>query len=345
LYSGEKQIMKTRYFSFLLILSFLASGCSKYGYVQLKYPTAPEAVLPSSIKSIAVVNRSLVPKTDQDKHNAITEAILTGEVAGSDKLASDECVKAVFDGLNGFHDIKIVYPPTSHLTGTGTRSTPDPLSWARVRGICDSSNADVLLVLEMFDSNSDVLISSVTNTVGSVLAGNAGVPPPPAQIRMNVVSYWRLYDPREEKITDQYETRNYMTFNSTGLLNLPPPEALPQTAYDAGDRYAQRFLPGYYYVKRDLYKRGKGAYKEQFRTAFRKTEVANWEGAAAIWSVIANSATGKNAGRACLNMAVCCEVLGKTKEALVWAKKGYEDYGNRLARDYANILSRRLNDE
>jgi hypothetical protein len=337
-------VMKLRYYSFLLIVSLLACSCSKYGYVQLKYPTAPEAVLPSGIKNIAVVNRSLVPK-GENQHNSITEAIISGEVAGSDKLASDQCVKAVFDDLNGFHEISIVYPPTSRLTGSGTRTVPDPLSWARVRGICDSSKADVLLVLEMFDSNSDVLLGSVTNVVGNVLAGNTSVPPPAPQIRMNVVSYWRLYDPREEKIIDQYETRHFMTFAPSGPLNLPPPEALPQTAYAAGDRYALRFIPGYYYVKRDLYKRGKGEYKEKFKTAFRKTEVANWEGAAEIWAVIANSATGKNAGRACLNMAVCCEVLGKTKDALAWAKKGYEDHGDKLSRDYANILARRINDE
>ena len=64
-----------------------------------------------------------------------------------------------------------------------------------------------------------------------------------------------------------------------------------------------------------------------------------------IWSELTKSNNVKNAGRACLNMAVGCEVLGKTKEALACAKKAYEDYGNKIARDYANRLAARLNAE
>lgn len=337
--------MKLKFYSFILIVSLFATSCSKYGYVQLKYPTAPNAVLPENIKTIAVVNRSLSPKDDKNKGNAITEAILSGEVAGSDKVASDESIKAVFDRLNGFRDISIVFPATSRLIGSGTRTTPDPLDWKRVKGICDSSKADALLVLEMFDSNSDILASAITNEITNVISGNIDAPRPPAQIRMNVVSYWRMYDPANQKIIDQHQTTNFMTFNSSGILNIPPPEALPQTAYASGEQYAERFLPNYYYVKRDMYKRGKGKYKQQFKAGFRKSEVANWEGAIEVWSNIAKNASGRNAGKACLNIAVGYEVLGKTEEALVWAKKSYEDYGNKIGREYANKLKNRLNYE
>ncbi|CAN5469527.1 hypothetical protein BH10BAC1_BH10BAC1_17400 [soil metagenome] len=337
--------MKLKIYAIALLITQFASSCSKYGYVQLKYPTAPNAVLPENITTIAIVNRSIAPKDASSKGNAITEAILTGEIAGSDKLASDECLRAIFDRFNGYRGMSIVFPKTSRLVGTGTRTTPDPLDWNLVKRICDSTKADALLVLEMFDSNSDVLLSGVTNQINNVISGNIGTPAPPAQVRMNVVSYWRLYDPKTEKIIDQYQSTNYLTFNSSGILNLPPPEALPQTAYSAGEQYVDRFIPGYYFVKRDMYKRGKGKYKEQFKTGFRKSEVANWQGAMEVWEKIAANATGRNAGKACLNMAVGNEVLGKNEEALRWAKKAYEDYGNKIARDYANALKYRINVE
>ncbi len=238
--------MKSKLYFILIILSTFSTSCSKYGYVKLKFPTAPNAVLPDDIKTIAIVNRSLSPKDNSSKGNAIAEAILTGEIAGSDKLASDQCLKAVFDRFNGYREISIVYPATSRLVGTGTRVTPDPLSWKRVKGICDSSKANALLVLEMFDSNSDIILSSVSNQINSVISGTLDTPKPPNQIRMNVISYWRLYDPTTEKIIDQYQTTNYLTFNTTGLLNLPPPDALPQTAYATGEQYVERFIPGYY---------------------------------------------------------------------------------------------------
>ncbi|MFL5764300.1 MAG: DUF6340 family protein [Bacteroidia bacterium] len=336
--------MKYLYPAFLIVCSLCFAGCSKYGSVTLKYPTPPAAIIPSEIKTIALANRCLTPK--ENTTNVVSDMILSGEVAGSDKKASEECLKAVSEDLNGFHDINIIYAPNYKMLGTGTREIPGPLSWTRVREICDSSKADALLVLEMFDSNSDVILGNVMNTVGSVITTGTVAPPNPSQnIRMNVTGYWRLYDPHNEKIIDQYQSFHQMTFATSNPINIPPPEALPQTAHAAGDRYSDRFLPGYYYVRREMYKRGKGAYKEKFRTAFRKSEVADWEGAAAVWGVIANTATGRTAGRACLDMAVSCEVLGHTKDAVAWAKKGYEDFGNKLCRDYANTLRRRLNEE
>jgi Family of unknown function (DUF6340) len=300
--------------------------------------------LPDNIKRIAVVSRSLSPAENRNAN--IREAVLTGEVAGSDKIASDECLKAIFDRMNGFRDYTIVFPSKIRLMGTGTRVTPDILDWNIVRNICDSTHTDALLVLEMFDSNSDLLATTISNQVNDVI--NSGKVKPvslPTQVRMNVLSYWRMYDPQHEAIIDQYQSTNFLTFSTSGPLHFPPPEALPQTAYSAGEEYVERFLPGYYKVKRDLYKRGKGNFKSHFLAGFRKSEVANWEGAYDVWKGIAENANNKNAGRACLNLAVACEVLGKTDEALSWAKKAYEDYGNKLGREYANKLKYRISIE
>lgn len=323
----------------LLITIIISSGCNKYGFVKLKYPTMPETILPEDIHTIAIVNRSLTQK--EDKKNSIIESIATGEIAGSDKQASNECIRGVSERINGWRQISIVIPATTNLYGTGTREIPELLDWKRVKQICDSTKADALLVLESFDSNSDIILSNLTNQVNAVISGN-NVAPPSNQVRMNVVSFWRLYDPINKKIIDQYQSTNYLTFDVSGPLSIPPPEALPQTAYSAGEQYIQRFLPGYYYVKRDMYKRGKGSDKNQFLAAFRRSEVADWEGASQIWAQLANSKNRTNAGRACLDMAVACEVLGKTQLALEWAKKSYTDYGNKLGRDYANVLKNRL---
>jgi hypothetical protein len=160
---------------------------------------------------------------------------------------------------------------------------------------------------------------------------------------MNVLCFWRMYDPFAKTIIDQYQSTSWLTFNGAG--NVPPPEALPNTAYAAGQEYIQRFLPSYYTVRRDMYKKGKGSGKEEFAAAFRRAEVANWQGAIDAWSEIAKKGNRKNAGRACLDIAVSYEVLGNTEQALYWVKKSYEDYNDKLGRDYAKILLRRQNIE
>jgi hypothetical protein len=325
----------------LLLLGLIFSGCSKHGYVQLDYPLPPQVYLADDIQTIALVNRSLT--RPEDKQGKVLEAIVTGEISGSDRLASDESLKGVFDRINGYRNIQAVLPPQTRLYGTGTRETPELLDWEVVRNICDASNADALLVLETFDSNSDVLLSTVTNQVTAALGGNASIPAVPNQIRVSVLAFWRLYDPVSKTIIDQHQAKSFLTFNGAGGNNLilPPPEALHNTAYEAGRSYIERFLPSHYTVKRDLYKKGKGSSKQAFKAAFRSSEVANWQGAMDSWSGILSQTSRKNAGKASLNIAVAHEVLGNTDQALEWAKKSYEVYGNKLGRDYAKILLHR----
>ncbi|MFH0895332.1 MAG: DUF6340 family protein [Bacteroidota bacterium] len=328
----------------LFILVALLSSCSKYGFVNLKYPNPPAMVLPENIKTIAIVNRSLTPKTE--KNNKALEAITSGEIAGSDKIASDECLKGVYDRINGWGQMTIVIPAKTRLYGTGTRVTPEILDWKLVKNICDSNKADALLVLETFDSNSDLVAGAVVNTATALITGNQVKPSMPSQIRMNVLSFWRLYDPVNKKIIDQFQSNSQLVFDAGGAaLNVPPPDALPKTAYNAGMLYIERFLPSYYFVHRDMYKRGKGGAKQMFKTAFRRAEVANWDGASELWTKLSNDRKRKNAGRACLNMAVACEVKGNIDMALVWAKKAYEDYRDKTARSYVNNLQYRKNIE
>jgi len=328
----------------LLAIVLVVSGCSKYGFVNLNYPQRPAVYLPDNVKTIAIVNRSLTK--DQDKEKKITESIATGEIAGSDRIASDECLKGVFDRMNGQRGLTIVIPQRTRLYGTGTRVTPELLDWKLVQNICDSSKTDALLVLENFDSNSDLIVATLTNQVRTVVNGRTPRPELPNRIRMNVLAFWRMYDPSAKTIIDQYQSTSYLTFNGVGRdFALPPPDALPNTAYAAGQEYIQRFLPTYYTVRRDMYKRGKGSGKEDFKAAFRRAEVANWQGAIDAWTEIFKHTNRKNAGRACLDIAVSYEVLGNTDLALQWAKKAYEEFGDELGRDYAKILLDRKNIE
>lgn len=321
----------------LLLFIILFSSCSKYGYVNINYPLPPVAYLPENVKKIALVNRSLTK--DDDKKKKIIESILSGEIAGSDRLASDDCLKGVYENMNGQNGISIIIPAKTRLYGTGTRETPELLDWNLVKDICDSNNADALLVLETFDSNTDILLSAAASKAKSVVTGGVINPGAPRRIRVNVLSFWRLYDPVQKTIIDQFENTNYLFFNGIGHnFSLPPRDALPRTAFAAGQQYIQRFLPSSFTVKRDLYKRGKIGKKKMFKAAFRRTETGNWQGAIDIWSDIEKRAGRKNAGMACLNIAVANEVLGNKDLALQWAQRSYELYNNKLGRTYSKML-------
>lgn len=322
---------------YLLLVALSISGCSKYGYVSLNYPQAPEAYLPNDINYIAVVNRSLVE--EEDAGNKIIEAVATSEIAGSDRLASDDCIKGAFDAAKGLDETEVIIPQKVRLYGTGTREMPELLDWKLVTEICESEGTDALLVLETFDSNTDLLLSTASQQVSAIISTGSPKASIPNQVKMNVVCYWRLYHPGTKSIIDQYQHSTYITFDLSG--GLPPPTALPETAYEAGITYIQRFLPGFYVVRRDLYKRTSGSAKNQFEAGYRRAEVANWQGAIEIWNELSDHEKQKTAGRACLNIAVANEVLGNTDSALEWAKKSYEYYDDKLGRSYSKILLRR----
>lgn len=325
----------------LIALALTGAGCSKYAYVSLNFPQPPVAALPDDVRSIAVVNRSLTEGEARD--GKIVEAIITGEVAGPDRLASDACILGVYDAIRELGNTELVIPKTLRMQGTGTREMPEILAWDLVREICEKEGADALLVLETFDSNSDLLLSAAREQAAAILQTGSPKPPGPRQVNVNVESNWRLYHPDSERIIDQYRHQSYMTFHtSAGLL---PPHALPDAAYASGRSYIQRYLPSYYTVRRRLYKRTGGSARRQFVAGYRRAEVANWPGAMELWDGLTGHPKRKTAGRACLNMAVGNEVLGNTGAALDWAQRSYEFYRDKLGRDYAKILLNRRNIE
>jgi hypothetical protein len=204
---------------YIFFTVLVASGCSRYAYVSLNYPLAPEAYLPDDVHSIAIVNRSL-PGEDQEDAKTM-EAILTGEIAGSDRLASDDCIKGVYDAVMGLENTELVIPAALRMAGTGTRELPDMLDWEKVAEICDQEGADALLVLETFDSNTDLLVSAAVDQVASIITTGAPSPAIPGQVKVHVVSYWRLYDPdTSQQLPDfRYPWRNASaTCTSRGRL-------------------------------------------------------------------------------------------------------------------------------
>lgn len=333
----QLQIMKNCILITLITATLTFTGCSHYGYVSLNFPTEPVASLPEHINSLALVNRSLTK--EEDKTDKLVESIVTGEIGGSDERASDESLRGAFDQMNGMYGLRLTIPQNNKLYGSGTRKVPELLDWSRVESICKESEADALLVLETFDSNSDLPITAVTESVNSLLSGRLPDPTAPRRIRMNVVCYWRLYDPANRELIDQYQHTSFMTFDTYAAI--PSFDALPKTAYFAGEEYAFRYLPGYYKEKRKLYSKAKGHGKDQFKVGYRQSEVANWEDAIESWKAVTEVAKPKSSGKACLNIAVSYEVLGNTDEALKWARRAYEEYDDELAKTYAKTLLRR----
>jgi hypothetical protein len=160
---------------------------------------------------------------------------------------------------------------------------------------------------------------------------------------------WRLYQGDNGAMLDQHQMYNEKQFSAEGLnefqakANLMNPEqAVMKTAFDGGIIYSNRIAPRWTVVERYYYTKAKGV--ERMKEAAKFADSGKWEQAAALWSQVANSPDSKIAGRACYNMALASEVLGKPEIALDWAQKSASTYGNSNAKQYVVILQQRLNE-
>jgi len=297
--------------------------------------------IPSNIKTITVVNRSKASDATQTIdaiHKVLslesTELQTAGAQASLHGL-TDELMKN-----NRFTEVKSL---NRELRSFGAGVFPSALQWDSVEKICRETNSDALFSLELFDTETKVNYNASPTQV------NVGVTSLPAIVhQVNMTTFvktgWRIYDPSTRTVLDEYVLGRDISFSGSGInpavaasAMVGRKEAVKTVGNKAGEAYAARILPYWIRVSRDYFVGG----NDNFKTAQRKAQSGNWDGAAEIWMQETKNADGKLAGRACYNMAIISEINGDLEGAIQWAQKSYEDYQIRLALHYLNVLRNR----
>jgi hypothetical protein len=299
--------------------------------------------IPANIKTVALVNRSKASNESQTLdaiHKAISlesNDLQQAGAKGSLRGLNDELMKNT-----RFTEVK---PLSTDLRSFGAGIFPTPMQWDSVEKICRESNTDALFSLELFDTETKL------NYAASPTQVNLGVTSLPAIAHsVNMTTFvkagWRIYDPSTRTILDEFIIGRDVSFSGSAINPavaasslIGRKEAVTDVGIKAGEAYAARILPYWIRVSRDYFVSG----NENFKTAKRKAQSGNWDGAAAIWLQETKNTDGNLAGRACYNMAIISEINGDLDGAIQWAQKSYEDYRIRLALNYLNILKYRQN--
>lgn len=333
--------MKTVYW--LIVLAALFSAC-KTSLVYINATNPAPVTVPRDAKNIGILTRT-TPSDDNKVLNTIHQA-RSGETVKLIQESSAECVRGLNNALIENKRFDIVKPITGMDLRTPVSGTfPSPLSWTDVESVCTNNGVDVLFVLEVFSSELKVIPitpapTKITN-VGDVI--NAAT-----QAQVNIVTTiktgWRIYDPKNKSILDEYPmmenitvTANASTIVNTTEAMLGRKEAIKQVSYGMGYSYANRVIPYWVKLTRDYYVKG----SSNLKIATRKARTGNWDGAGELWLQDTKSTKRKLAGRACYNMAILNEINGDLDAAISWAQKAYEDYNNKLALTYINMLKDR----
>jgi hypothetical protein len=316
----------------LLGIIVVCYSCSSTNLMSLSV-TEPACVsLPPNAKTAAVVNRSFA--TDDNRTVDAIHRTLSLESKNLQAAGAGASMTGLTDALirsNRFVSVKKL--SNLDLRSCGAGVFPVYLSWDTVERICRENHADVLFSLELFDAGS---------TVGLNIANFVQV----LNMKTQVKTGWRIYDPSTRTILDQYfiyrdlncQGGNYLTVSSAQLGRK---EAVIRAGNRTGEDYATRIIPYSIRVSRFYYVRGNGS----FSVATRMARAGDWDGAAHIWREATNSSSGKVAGRACYNMAIISEINGDLNGALQWARKAYEVYRTPYALDFVNILQRRQSND
>jgi len=329
-----------KYLTILLALVAMVSCKTNQLFLNVVEP-AP-VTIPSYIKSVGVINRSI--PTDKTKALDVLDKALSLEGVNLDKDGAMESIRGLSDELmnnTSFNEVKTLSDidfRTSALT-----DFPSPLTWEIVTKICNETKTDALFSLEKFDTDTHLNYSTRKVEMKTPLGNIPGLEHQ-ADMETIIKTGWRIYDPGSKQILDEFIYNESVVFTGRGINPLLAAAALVnrkdavnQVSNKAGHGYALRIIPYRLRVMRDYYVKG----TNNFKIAMRKARVGKWDEAGLLWEKETNNPKSKIAGRACYNMGIINEINGDLDSALKWAQKSYEDTNNKLALRYVRILQNR----
>lgn len=339
--------MKNQYRTACIVAAFISvviSSCSTTNSLTISVSNPPTVSVSSSVKTVGIVNRSLPSKGNIgiDK----LDKILSLEGEALDKEGANQSIAGLYDELQSnsrFSEVKII--DNISVRSSGTSIFPAALSWETVESICRENKVDVIYVLSFYDTDTKVDYKAIPVKMGEVLGVKIPAIEHHAQMTTLIKMGWRMYDPANKLILDEYQRNETLTLSGVGINPLKALEsilgrkdAVLEISNQMGHNYGQRILPYWIRVSRDYYVRG----TNNFKIAKRRAQTGNWDGAAELWAKEVSNNKGKVAGRACYNMGIISEINGELDAAVDWTSKSYTDYKNKKALQYLNVLKRRV---
>ena len=135
----------------------------------------------------------------EDDASNVIEGVITGELIGEDKMATQILMDGVHAMLKNAATVSIKRTTEVYQGGSPfSAAFPEPLSWEEIETLCKKYEADAIVAIEKFDT--DFIIVPGVRQIATVQAGI------------------RMYDPAGKSIIDQY---HYSHQENSGQENFP----------------------------------------------------------------------------------------------------------------------------
>ncbi len=332
------------------IAAYIFSSCGGPSRTVSFNVTRPaEITLPAEANTILLVDRT---KFKNGTLNVI-EGILTGEMPNDDRNAAHEALMTLKSTLDNSPRFNVKILPERLEGNSMTASFPSPLSWTVVDQLCVNHQADIVVCLEVYDSN--FIVTNGKRTKKKFVGEGANKKEVEynefyaqglGKVKMGIRTYYSknktIVDEQLVDKSNSWEGAGATPMDALALL-ISKSNANKYLADMVGEDYAYKISPLPMRLARPFY--GKAKHAPEVATGSRFADVAQWEQAIDEWKKGVDKADTKVAGKLAYNIAVGYEVLGEYGTALTWAQNSYTKYGNKNGRDYVRILQQRINQE
>ena len=335
------------------ITTLLISSCS-ISNIKLDAIKPAEINIPTHIESVVIANRT-APKKNNKIEN-ILDGIISGEMIGVDKKSSQECLNSLKLELSNSPRFKLISTESIEFKGSGTAEISKPLKWKKIEKSLKNYEADGLIVLESFDSSSQVRELGTRERKKKINGEWKKRIEHIASLDVEVQAGWRIYDLKNKKIIDEkifFDRKVFENADKTMVLaktNLPALDyAVSQAGIFSGQQFYYRISPHYITINRDFFKnlRQIKGFKIKsdnsnnlFIRASKHVFNKNWQEAVEIWKPLTGHKNRFIASRACFNMALASEANGNIDISLSWVKNSIKQ-GNKQAKKYLKRLEKR----
>ena len=334
--------MKNLIILLLSALSFL-TGCRSTNIVTLTVTEPAPVSIPASMKRIGTINRTAL--TEEKQILEKVDQVLSAEGKNLDRDGAIKTMTGLIEELkrnDRFLDVR--YLEDENLENSSFGVFPEAVSWEKIAEVCDRNNLEGLISLEYYDTDSRINYSTKQVNLQNPLGIKIPALEHHAAANTIIKTGWRIYDNNNKVIIDKFNITGQVATIGKGINPVSAAsaitgrkEAVNQESYKIGQSYAQSIVPYNTKVTRTYYVRG----NENFKLAKRKAQTGNWDSAAEIWMNETKSSKSKVAGRALYNMAIINEIDGQIERAITCAQRSYEDFDNKSALRYLNVLKNR----
>jgi len=189
-----------------------------------------------------------------------------------------------------------------------------------------STNADVFLSLDIYESTDGILINN-----GS-----------PTEEVVYVLGFWNFFDLHNSELKYFYDRIDTISWHKTAFSmyqnpqNIPPrKQAVLNAANVAGSRFAEFLVPHWIEVDRMYYKSGPG----EMRRATKLMKDNEWMDAAEIWKKNTKHKNKFIAAKSMYNLGLANEMQGNMDASIDWVVKSYHHLGSKYVPHPNNCLN------